>query len=60
MKVEHADIIWCVSLSNIELPDDATVEEKQALLLQKAQERFDDGGFSDPIIHDCSDSDLIE
>lgn len=52
----NATVVWSASLS-VEVPDKATAEEKREAIL-KAAEQFDD--FSDPIIHDCDDEELID
>lgn len=56
-----ATVVWSVNLSGVTFPENVvSTEQKQEYILQLAQNMFDEYGPEKPIIHECSDEDLIE
>jgi hypothetical protein len=63
MKIEAATIIIPLSVSNIEVPDNATTEQKQEAVYQevvRAYPELENRIRADGIIHDSTDDDIIE
>lgn len=58
-KIEFATVIYSITLANVEVPDNASDEDKAEIILKQA-ETFFPHGLEKPIIHDCSDPDLID
>ena len=52
-----AMVVWSASLE-VEVPETATVEEKQDAILKAAIDCEID--FKHPVIHECSDPDCID
>ena len=59
VKIEHATIVYSINLTNVEVPDGSKIDERQEILVREAEKHFPHG-LNKPIIHDCSDPDLIE
>ena len=60
MIVEHVMVTWSVSLCDLKIPDNLSEEEQRDYICEKAKESFEDGEYSGPVIHDCSDTNLID
>lgn len=60
MTAVNATVSFPVLLLNVDLNPASSVEEKQARLRSYALEVLVQNGIPEPIIHDCSDEDLIE
>lgn len=52
----NATVVWPVNVT-VEVPENATTEEKKKAIVEMAESFLD---VSDPVIHDCSDSDCID
>ena len=63
MKIKAATIIIPLSVSNVEVPDDATIEQRQESVYQavvRAYPNLENFIRADGIIHDSTDEDIIE
>lgn len=54
-----ATVIWSTSVQ-LELPDDATDEQQREAILTQADKDLPHLDFKHPVIHDCSNMELID
>jgi len=53
----NATVVWSINVT-VEVPDNATEDDKREAILSSAEK--DLTGLNKPIIHECSDPDLID
>ena len=57
--IQFATVVYPVTLSNVEVPAGSSEDERREIIYKLA-ETFFPSGLDRPVLHDCSDEDLID